>query len=260
MTIIDTHAHLDHLENCSEALVRAVEAGVEAVVAVSEDVPSSKKNLEIKRTIESPSIYVACGMHPSEANIESLEECLQIIRDNSSELCAVGEIGLDFWYKWVRKSDEKKDEQRQVFRGHLECAKELDLPVVIHSRGAWKECFSTVVEMEIKKAEFHWYSGPVDILDDIVAAGYYVSATPSLVYSSQAREAILRAPIEQVLIETDTPVFYRNRDDSEDKGFRAEPKDVLRTLDAYCALKDIVREDVVEILNRNAKKFFGINL
>ena len=149
------------------------------------------------------------GMHPSEADEGTLDACIDLARKSVDELTVVGEIGLDFWYKWVRKDQEKKDEQRKVYHRFLELAKELDLPAVIHSRGCWRECFQMAKDMGIKKAEFHWYSGPVDVLKDILNEGYYVSTTPSVAYSPESRTAVLNAPIEQTLIETDSPVFFR---------------------------------------------------
>jgi len=257
MKTYDTHAHLDHLENLEQALKNADEAGVTAIVAVSMDLESCRKNLEIKCQFSAPKIYIGMGMHPSETNLDTLDECLSLARKHARELTVIGEIGLDFWYKWVRKDQEKKDAQRKAYRAFLELAKELDLPAVIHSRGCWRECLETAREIGTKKAEFHWYSGPVDVLEDIIKEGYYVSTSPSVAYSPQSREAMAAAPIEQTLIETDCPVYYR--DENTQEGFKAEPKDVFKTLAAYSRLKGIEQADALKILNQNARNFFGID-
>jgi len=263
MNIIDTHAHLDHIENLDQALTNADREGVLGIVTMSVDTASCRKNLEIKQAHDKPHIYLAFGMHPSDANSDGLEECVELIRQHKDQLTAVGEIGLDFWYKWVRKDKEKKDEQRAIFRTLLELAYELDLPAVIHTRGTWRESFETAKEVGIKRAEFHWYSGPIDVLKDILDCGFYVSASPSLAYSPQSREAIAYAPLDRTMIETDSPVFYRTADQRQDKssqeGFQAEPKDVFKTLKAYCELKQVNEEEVVEVFNRNAKEFFKLN-
>ncbi|HBO97033.1 MAG TPA: hypothetical protein DE315_06190 [Candidatus Omnitrophica bacterium] len=256
MHIIDTHAHLDHLENLDQALKNAVESGVEAIVAVSMDLNSCRKNLEIKKNTRQPKIALGMGMHPSEANRQDVGACLDLIRANAGELSAIGEIGLDFWYKWVRKNQAKKDEQREVFRAFLEAAKELDLPAVIHSRGAWRECLETAQSAGVRKAVFHWYSGPVDVLNDIIKAGYFVSTAPSVAYSPQSREAIAGAPIEQTLIETDCPVRFK--DPQTQQEYQAEPRDVARTLKAYCVLKQMDEDKALAVLNKNAREFFGI--
>ena len=255
MKTIDTHAHLDHLPNLDQSLEDAYQAGVEGIVCVSMDLKSCQRNLEIKKKTSNPKIYLAMGMHPSEANLTDLNNVLQMIKDNASELTAVGEIGLDFWYKWVKKDESKKNEQRDVFRRQLELADTLKLPAIIHSRGAWAECLKTVKDVGLKRCVFHWYSGPVDVLDEIMAAGYYVSTTPSLAYSPQSREAIGHADMRHVLIETDCPVYYRI---SENEGFQSQPKDVVKTLQAYCALMNMNQEEAVLVLNQNARDCFGL--
>jgi len=255
---IDTHAHLDHLENLDDQLKRAGEAGVEGIVAMSMDLASCRKNLEIYQKDGTPRIFLAMGMHPSEADLSDLEACARLIRDHTEILTAIGEVGLDFWYQSVREDLDKQEEQRVVFQTFLTLAKELDLPVAIHSRGAWKESLAMVKAAGVKRAEFHWYSGPLDVLEELLAEGYYVSATPSIATSPQAREAMLQAPIERTLIETDCPVYYRNKKTKE--GFQAEPKDVFRTLKAYCALKNMEEEAALMILNQNARDFFGLPL
>jgi len=257
MKIYDTHAHLDQLKDLDRSLQEAHEAGVAGIVAISMDLASCKAGLQIKKKYSQPKIYLGMGMHPSEAKAADLDGIVQMIQDHHRELHAVGEIGLDFWYKWVRKDDEKKNEQRQVFRRLLATAKALDLPAVIHSRGAWRECLSTATELGVTKAEFHWYSGPVDVLADILKAGYYVSTSPSVAYSPQSREAMTFAPIERTLIETDCPVFYKFQEG--EIGFEARPKDVLRTLKAYCELKNMDQDKALTILNKNAVEFFKLN-
>ncbi len=254
--IIDTHAHLVKRPDLGNALRRADEAGVHQIIAMSMDVKSCQKNLEIKKNVDRPQIYVSFGMHPSEVNLDELEKVIELMMTHQKELHAIGEIGLDFWYKWVRKDEEKKNEQREAFRKQLAISKILDLPVVIHSRGAWKECLQSVKEAGIKRANFHWYSGPVDVLKEIMAAGHFVSASPSIAYSPQSREAIAAADIKQILIETDCPVFYGQKDDPD--GFSAEPKDVYKTLKAYCLLTKTDEDKALHQFNENAKLFFNL--
>lgn len=262
MTIIDTHAHLDHIENLDEALSNAAGAGVEAIVTVSVNAASCRKNLEIKKSKRQPKIHLAMGMHPSDADPAQVGECVELIRAHKSDLAAIGEIGLDFWYKWARRDREKKDAQRRVFRMLLETAKEMELPAIVHTRGTWRECLDTVKGVGLTKAEFHWYSGPIDVLKDILDGGYYISAAPSLAYSPQSREAIRYAPVDRTMIETDSPVYYHVPSEAgasgENGGFVAEPRDVFRTLKAYCALKNLDEESTLAILNRNAREFFGL--
>lgn len=259
--LIDTHAHLDQVENVEQALNQAYAAGVEEIVAVGIDLNSNVKNLQIKKkaqpSAQQPKIFVALGVHPEslkDAGPQDVEESFNFIKENLKDAVAVGEIGLDFWYNWAKKSEEKKKLQKDVFAAQLKLAKDSGKPVVIHSRGAWRECLDLAKGIGIKRAVFHWYSGPLDILDEILACGYLISATPALSYSPQHREAIGHTPIESLLIETDCPVFYREGEG----GFRATPKDVFRTLKLYCQLKNIDAGKAAEIFYENSRKFFGI--
>ncbi len=266
MTIIDTHAHLAHLENLDDALQSAQENGVVGIVTVGVDLTANKKNLEIKVKTKNPHIYVALGIHPGNINPSEIDAGLQFIREHIKEAIAIGETGLDYWYKWVKKDAAKKAEQRDVFRRQLALAQEFDLPVVIHSRGAWRDCLEMTKGAGVKKAVFHWYSGPLDILEEIIDAGFYVGTTPSLAYSPQSRLAISHAPLERILIETDCPVFFpwpachsSGGGQDDQGGFKSQPKDVFRTLKAYSQLKNIDEEKALAIFNQNASDFLRIS-
>ncbi len=254
MRIIDTHAHLDHVENCDQALKEAAASGVTDVITVGVDLESNRKNLEIIKKSKDPKIHLALGIHPGNIIVEELEETRELIQDNLKDAIAIGETGLDYWYKWVRKDNDKKQEQRDNFEWHLKLAKEHDLPIIIHSRGAWRDCLDMVLEHDLNKVLFHWFSGPVDLLNEVLEKGYFISATPSLAYSPQAREAVLHAPLDRILIETDSPVFYRE----EEGGFKATPKDVFRTLDIYVQQKGIERDKAAKQLSQNALDFFTV--
>ena len=255
MTIIDTHAHLDHVPDIEGALERARQANVSDIVAVSTDLKAIKRNLELKESCASPRIHVALGIHPGEIKIEELEETFVFIRAHIREAVAIGETGLDYWYKWARKDEAEQKKQRDVFQKHIELAKEFNLPIVIHSRGAEEDCLKMTKAVGIKRALFHWYSGRLDVLEKILAQGYYVSTSPSVAYSSPSRQAMTKAPAEQTLIETDSPVFFRV---TEGEGFQSEPKDVWKTLKAYADLKKIDEPKALEILNQNARTFFSL--
>jgi len=260
LTIIDTHAHIDQLEDLPGVLERAHEAGVSDIVAVSVDLDSMKKLLEKRPNCfdigpyRSPKIHVALGVHPGKVNENTQPLALDFMRANIKQACAIGETGLDYWYKWVRKDQLERQKQKDSFAFHLGLAREFDLPIVIHSRGAWRDCLSMAQESGVRRALFHWYSGPVDILDQILEAGFYVSTGPSVSYSLESRRAMAHAPIERILVETDSPVNYKEGETS----FMAEPKDVIRTWKALAQLKNLNEQEALAAVNTNAKAFFGI--
>jgi TatD DNase family protein len=253
-TIIDTHAHIDQLEDLSGALMRAHEAGVSDIVAVSVDLDSMKKLLGVAEQYQQPKIHLGLGIHPGMVKPDTQQMAFDFMRANIRHARAIGETGLDYWYKWVRKDEVERQKQKDSFAFHLNLAREFDLPIVIHSRGAWRDCLSMALESGVKRALFHWYSGPVDILDKIIEAGFYVSTSPSVAYSPESRRAMAHAPLERILVETDSPVNYKDGENS----FLAEPKDVIRTWKALAELKNMDSEDVLATVNANAKKFFTI--
>jgi TatD DNase family protein len=254
LNLIDTHCHLDQIENIDAALEEAKKVGVEAIIAVGTDLKSNIKNLEIAKNTQNIKVFAALGIHPTEIIEEEVEDTLKFIRENILKAKAIGEIGLDYWHKKVKKDKEAKDKQKSVFIAQLQIAKEFNLPVIVHSRGAWQECWELTISQGIEKAVFHWYSGPVDILREIIQQGFLISATPALAYSAQHQEAIKTAPLENILIETDSPVFYQNNE----KGFSARPEDVVVSLKLLSELKNIPEAEVKIAATKNAVNFFNI--
>ena len=254
MTIIDTHAHVDQLEDLPNALQRAHEAGVSDIVAMSVDLDSMKKLVGIAQQYQQPKIHLSLGVHPGMIESQTKPSALDFMREHSPQACSIGETGLDYWYKWARKDEAVRQKQKDFFAVHLDLAREFDLPIVIHSRGAWQDCLKLTKTAGVVRALFHWYSGPEDILDQILDAGFYVSSSPSVAYSPESRRAMARAPLERILIETDSPVNYKDGETF----FKAEPKDVTRTWKALAQLKNMDEEEVLAVVNTNAKTFFGI--
>ena len=107
-----------------------------------------------------------------------------------------------------------------------------------------------VKDSGVEKAVFHWYSGPLEILEKIIVDGYYVSATPALAYSPPHQAAMRAAPVERILVETDSPVEYQGR--------ISEPADLVTTLEELSRLKGMDVEEVRRITTSNAKRLFGI--
>lgn len=254
MPIIDTHAHIDQIEDWSEALERAKQAQVSDIVAVSVDLNSMRKVLDLAGKSLDIKIHTALGIHPEMVQEGVASEVFDFIRAHRQDAIAIGETGLDYWYKWVRDNQQQRAKQKDSFAKQLLMAREFDLPIIIHSRGAWRDCLSMTKEVGVVRALFHWYSGPVDILQEILQAGFYVSTSPSVAYSPQSQQAMLAADLERILIETDSPVTYK-----DDQGsFRSEPKDVVRTWKALSRLKNVDEEKLLNIVNQNARNFFRI--
>jgi TatD DNase family protein len=175
---------------------------------------------------------------------EEIEKTLTFVRDHVGECVALGEIGLDYKIKL------KKEPQWRAFGGLLGIARESNKPVIVHCRFSHRRALEMVRENGIKKAVFHWHSGPLDVLDQILAAGYFISATPALAYSPPHQEAVKKAPLERILLETDTPVRYQGRE--------ARPRDVQITKEEVARLKGLDPPVVSRQTTANAARFFQI--
>jgi TatD DNase family protein len=247
--VIDTHAHLADLP---EGVVeRAKAAGLTGIVAVSANLTTCEGTLRLAREHRGY-VHGALGVHPTEFFDQSLEAALEIIRANARECVAVGEIGLDYWHKLVRKDAAMKERQREFYIRQLQAAREVNLPVSIHSRGAWGDCIELASCHGPGRGVFHWYSGPLDVLDEVLDAGYYVSCTPAMELSPELRVAMVKAPLDRVLIETDSPVWIKSL------GRESEPADVQLTLRHLAELKGLPMADVDAATTRNAETLFKI--
>lgn len=250
--LIDTHAHLEDVEDLDEALRKAGEAGVAAVVTMGSDYESNLWALteSVKHQREQLRIHPAIGVHPWRLDAEGIEVDVSFVEENISEAVAIGEIGLDYWYREARKNEEKKELQKELFRRLLGTAKKHSKPVSIHSRGAWADCVDIAAEMEVEKAVFHWFTGPPDALKKLLDHGYYVSATPAAAYSKYLKATVADTPLERLLLETDSPVAYR--------GETSEPAHLHKALSAVAELKGLKEETVAEKTTENARLVFGI--
>lgn len=250
MELIDTHAHLDEVDELEGAILRAREAGVHSIVAVSSDYLSCWRSLKISEQFGQDVIYPALGIHPWRLDPSETDRTIDLIEQNVQRIVAVGEIGLDFWLKEARKSPEKREVQKEVFKKLLGLCKRHKKPALIHARGAWKEALHIVQELEVPRAVFHWFIGPPEILDRVLEAGYLISSTPAAAYGEQHQRAISETPLERLLIETDSPVTYQ--------GERSEPSHLLKTLEAVSRIKGIDRDRIAGITTDNARSFFHI--
>jgi len=252
LRLIDTHAHLEEIENLGEAIAEAKAANVIAIIAVGSDYQSNQKVLELAQ-IYKGFVYPALGLHPYNLRDTGIDRTLEFIEAHIEQVVGIGEIGLDY-HKKVREVAEK-DVQKSVLGKLLEIAQKYNKPVSIHSRYAWRDALSLVAEAQIEKAVFHWYTGTSSVLRDIVNEGYYVSATPAAEYHEEHRRAIKQIPLERLLLETDSPVVYRRGSECE---YEARPVAVLRSLQSAARLKGVSEAQLAEVTTDNALKLFGL--
>lgn len=254
--LIDTHAHLEQIPDLGLALKQAKEIGVKSIVWVGSSYDSNKKLLELLAECNKIlKVYPALGLHPGELENINLENAFCFLEENIDQAVAIGEIGLDYWYKQARKEGAPRELQRHVFHQQLDLAVKFNKPVILHSRGAWRECLRLSLECRLTKVLFHWYSGPDDILDELLEAGYYISASPACEYSKEHRRAIEKTPPERILLETDAPVRYRPKTGEYD----SRPKDVLRTLKTVAKIKQLGIDEFSDVAWTNTIDFFRLS-
>ena len=250
--LIDTHVHLEEIENLEQAIAEAKAAGIIAIIAVGSDYVSNQKVLDLAQVYKD-FVYPALGLHPWNLQDSNIEHNLQFIEDNIDKAVGAGEIGLDY-HKRVRARAEK-ELQKSVLKDILKIAKTHKKPAIIHSRYAWRDSFTLVEEARLEKAVFHWYTGTSSVLRDIVGQGYYISATPAVEYHEEHRRAVKEIPLERLLLETDSPVVYGRGNEFE---YESRPADVMRSLKGTSKLRDMDEAQIAEATTNNALKFFGL--
>jgi TatD DNase family protein len=250
--LIDTHAHLDEIEDIESVLAAAREAGLAAIVAVGSDLASNVKVLELSGRY-GRFVYPALGWHPWFIRKADIAASLEFIESHADEAVAIGEVGLDY-HKRVRARADKAL-QKQVLGEILKIARAHDKPALIHSRYAWRDALDAVLEAGLDKAVFHWYTGTSSVRRDIISSGYYISVTPAVEYHEEHRRTVKEVPLERMLLETDCPVVYQRGSPNE---FTSRPADVIRSLKGAAALKGVSEEEIAEVTAQNAMKLFGI--
>jgi TatD DNase family protein len=241
--MIDGHAHLNEIGAVDGALARAQEAGITGIVAVGMDIASNHATLELHHRFPNI-VYPAVGYHPWSIIPEGIEDNLAFIREHLHGCVALGEVGLDYQAK------VKKKLQQEVLAALLELAAGEKKPVILHTRFSQQRAHRLVKEAGIARAVFHWYSGPLEVLEEILADGYLISATPALAYSPPHQAAIQAAPLGRILIETDSPVVYQER--------KSEPAHLLITARELSRVKGIELSQVIETTTANARDFYNI--
>jgi len=256
MQFADAHVHLvdPEYEGLLPYLIEtAKKANVSALVSNAMDSETSRRTLALAREY-SGLVYAAVGIHPWNAvsqNETDLEAVSEIAMRHRREIVAIGEIGLDRTYA---KEEEHFRIQSEVFRKMLDLAERADLPINVHSRGSIQEALELVRTCRVKRALFHWYSGSIKVLKEIISSGYWITVGPSLLYSKHIQEIVKGTPIECILTETDGPVTYRG----PFQGKVTTPEFLPIVVEELAKTIESRVEDVSDQLTRNFESFFNI--
>ncbi len=254
MKLIDTHTHLylsDFKEDIDAVIQRSIDAGVEKFYLPAIDKSELEPILELEKKYPGK-CFAMMGLHPCSVK-ENYKDELQIVQEwlQKRKFAAIGEIGLDFY--WDQTFTE---EQFQSFHIQIHWALEYDLPIVIHSRNAVRECIDVVKGYTDKglRGIFHCFSDNHMYANEIInKTGFYLGIGGVVTYkNSGLAEVIKQVDLKHIVLETDspylTPVPFR--------GKRNESSYLKYIVEKIAEVKNVSAEEVAEITSQNAEKIF----
>ena len=252
--LFDTHAHFDDEQfdkDRDEVLKSLKSYGVTNITNIGSSIETSKSSVMLAEKYDF--IYAAVGVHPSETGnlTEADMEVLKVLAANP-KVRAVGEIGLDYHYP----DDVAPQIQKKWFVRQLELAQELDMPVVIHDRDSKGECLEILKEHHISNGVVHCFSGSAQTAKEILKLGMMISFTGVITFKNARRavEACAAVPIDRLMIETDCPYMSPEPHRGE-RNFSGYVEFVARKM---AEIKGVSYEEICDITNKNAKRFYGI--
>ncbi|XP_072222185.1 putative deoxyribonuclease TATDN3 isoform X2 [Leuresthes tenuis] len=256
---VDCHCHIsarDFDKDIEEVIENSKKAGLLALLAVAEHAGEFDKIIDLSERF--PGFIFPClGVHPVQevspeqqrgASLQDLDAALPIIEKYKDRLVAIGEVGLDFTPRFV-SNDADKDNQRQVLIRQARIAKELNLPLNVHSRSAGRPTIHLLKEQGVEKALLHAFDGKPSVALEGVKAGYFFSIPPSIIRSEQ-QKLVKQLPLENICLETDSPAL------GPEKQVRNEPKNLLVSAEYISKIKGVSVEQVMEITTQNALRLF----
>lgn len=257
---VDCHCHISAREfeqDLDDVIQRATQAGVKTLVAVTEEQGEFDRVLQLQKSYGG--LIAPCfGVHPLQSDggldkrsvqPQDLEAALPYFYKHREELVAVGEIGLDFT-PWFAPSEQERDDQMKVFIQQLGVAKELGLPVNVHSRSAAKVTIFTMREQGITGALLHNFAGKLSVAFDGVKAGYFFSFPPAVCTNPQKVKLIKQLPLEHICLETDSPALGLNKHE------RNEPCNISLVCQYIAQIKGLSTETVQFVTSQNAQRLF----
>lgn len=251
--MIDSHCHLEFrdFDKDRNEVIAEAKKNLVAVVDSCAKIDDFEKVLNLHRS--NPNfIFPSFGIHPTGASTVT-EEKLNIyksaIRENSSDIVAIGEVGLDNYH--IKKL-EKWKKCKRIFADFVDFSDSLDFPVVIHSRDSMKEVMEVLKRKE-GDVIIHCFSGELDDLQEALDRGYYISLGGMIFRRKKKyREIIDNLPLDNLLLETDSPFLAKEKSD------RSEPWLIEEVAGRIAEVKEIDKEKVWFSAGRNAKSVYEL--
>ena len=253
--IFDTHAHYDDeafQEDRDELLNSLSTHGIEAVVNVGASIQTTKNTLELMKKY--PFVYGAVGVHPSETEKlnDNLMDWLKHV-SGEKKVVAIGEIGLDYYWK-----EPDPEIQKHWFVRQLQLAREVKLPVIIHSRDAAQDT------LDIMKAEkageiggvIHCFSYGTEMAREYLNMGFYLGIGGVVTFNNgrKLKEVVEYMPLDRIVLETDCPYLSP----VPNRGKRNSSLNLPYVAEAIGQIKGISPEEVIKITNQNARNLYRL--
>jgi TatD DNase family protein len=220
MAIIDTHCHLNadtFSHRWQQILNDAQTVGVDHAMVVGWDETSSRRATALA-TLD-PRLHAVIGLHPVDVQpTSSLDWITTLYQQHPSRILAIGEIGLDFYWK---KDPKEHELQAQSFISQIHLANALQLPVVIHCRDAYEAILPILERHPVQQGGImHCYAGPSQLVPRFISLGFYLSFGGPITFKNahDARMSLLATPLNRILVETDSPYLaphpFRGKENS----------------------------------------------
>ncbi len=252
--IFETHAHYDDAKFDTDRemlLAELPQRGISPVINVGSSIATTKTTLSLAQ--EYPFLYAAVGVHPSDVD-DLNEDTYAWLRQQTTlqKTVAVGEIGLDYYW-----DKENRDLQKMWFIRQLELARQLDLPVIIHSREAAADT------MEIMKqyagelsGVIHCFSYSPEQAKEYVKMGFYLGIGGVVTFKNakKLKEVVQEIPLEALVLETDSPYLAP----VPHRGKRNNSQNLVYVAEEIAGLKGVSYEEVVRQTTENAKKLYRL--
>ncbi|MBX4212163.1 TatD family hydrolase, partial [Candidatus Pacearchaeota archaeon] len=232
---IDVHCHLDLCE--VSAVSRAKKAQVGIIVTAGTNHETNEKSLVFASHLKE--VRAALGIYPIDAlkmSDKEIEDEIELIRKNKNKIVAIGEVGMDF------KENAELERQKKTFIKFIELAKELDKPVIVHSRKAEEACIEVLEKKGIKRVLMHCFSGNKRLVKRIENNGWFMSVPASVKHSEQFQLMVREVSISQLLCETDSPFLHPNK--MRDN----EPANVVESYKKISEIKGLTLKEVEQAI------------
>jgi TatD DNase family protein len=258
---VDSHAHLELIHSSEpdsplikQTLDQAASVGIDRVVQVGYSAEQSIWSVKCAESFVGQ-VLAAVALHPNEAPVvDDLEKDLKIIEELAANprVRAIGETGLDFF----RTPEELRDKQKYSFARHIKMAKDHQKALVIHDRDSHRAVLDLLIqEGAPDKTIFHCYSGDAQMAKECIANNYILSFAGTLTFKNapELREAVVLVPVEQLLVETDSPFLAP----MPNRGSLNTPAQIPNTLRVMADLRGESVDYLAGAISENAERIFG---